>query len=487
MDASGEPSNTAAGDDRAQDGGTADLDDGGDPCVEDRECNDGIFCNGEETCVQSRCRPGTPPCSAGPEANGCTVSCSEGPDGPVCATEAADVDQDGQFSTQCSVQPGQDCNDADETIFVGAEEVCDGVDRDCDGLEDIDEGFALSGTTTRLGSTNGFDKAAAWSEELGVHGVYRFGSDSTANPADQQRFFTIDRDGQASQETFLGTTTTTNSVTAAGHGGFGHAYQASGGTILFQRRGPTGTPILDAVSVDSGARDPAIVATPAGWVVGWVRTTGGAVQLRRLNIEGELEGATPRDVGFAASFGGGPSMVFQDNEITIVHSDADNALHFGRFTTDLLRVGNDVPLGLTGSSAYIAAGAQGFGLVWQETFASATAPSTFAFLDPQGLLVCGPVPVSTHASGDVTDMFGAAVAADGDRFLIAVMGEDRVITLVRVDTTCNVNERRLLLDDSSQFTKGRMELHGGNGFVVAWREPNGVQSYFRRFGPNLCD
>ena len=43
----------------------------------------------------------------------------------------ADLDGDGFLS-------GEDCNDQDAAINGGAEEVCDGVDNDCDG--EIDEG-----------------------------------------------------------------------------------------------------------------------------------------------------------------------------------------------------------------------------------------------------------------------------------------------------------------------------------------------------------
>jgi hypothetical protein len=37
----------------------------------------------------------------------------------------------------------EDCNDADASVFVGAEEVCDGVDQDCNGLVDDGVGKAL--------------------------------------------------------------------------------------------------------------------------------------------------------------------------------------------------------------------------------------------------------------------------------------------------------------------------------------------------------
>ncbi len=50
----------------------------------------------------------------------------------------ADADLDGHGDESCG---GDDCNDADVTVHLGAAESCDGADDDCDGL--IDEGVTL--------------------------------------------------------------------------------------------------------------------------------------------------------------------------------------------------------------------------------------------------------------------------------------------------------------------------------------------------------
>lgn len=48
----------------------------------------------------------------------------------------------------CGVAIGNDCDDYDETIYPNAEEVCDGVDNDCDGLiDDEDDGVVIPDET----------------------------------------------------------------------------------------------------------------------------------------------------------------------------------------------------------------------------------------------------------------------------------------------------------------------------------------------------
>jgi len=97
-------------------------------CAAHGDGNDGLYCNGEETCAPGEpaagpdgCVAGSPPCASS--------SCHESSDTCDCGTEP-DADGDGHDSVACG---GDDCDDDDPNRYPGNAEVCDdGHDEDCD-------------------------------------------------------------------------------------------------------------------------------------------------------------------------------------------------------------------------------------------------------------------------------------------------------------------------------------------------------------------
>ncbi len=129
----GSDKNPATRDSGAGDSGAPDA--GGAVCSTDGDCDDGLYCNGQETCVGQQCQAGTAiTCDDG---IACTIdACSERT--RKCASAPADRDSDGHFDARCKDKTGKvlgdDCDDTDPLRFPGNIETCDpdNKDEDCD-------------------------------------------------------------------------------------------------------------------------------------------------------------------------------------------------------------------------------------------------------------------------------------------------------------------------------------------------------------------
>jgi hypothetical protein len=104
------------------------------PCTSNASCDDGLYCNGQEQCYAGCCAPALDtPCDS---HSACIVdTCTEKT--KKCSSKvvaAEDVDGDGHLAFGCT--GGDDCNDADPTVYTGHAEAFDGKDNDCNGLID---------------------------------------------------------------------------------------------------------------------------------------------------------------------------------------------------------------------------------------------------------------------------------------------------------------------------------------------------------------
>ena len=114
---------------------------------DDTQCLDDDTCNGTE-----RCDPANPEHDERGCVFGASLICDDGDDctddycvDSVCLTRLRDGDGDGHGDEDCEVcdpeteicERGDDCDDADDTVYPTAEEICDdGADNNCDRIRD---------------------------------------------------------------------------------------------------------------------------------------------------------------------------------------------------------------------------------------------------------------------------------------------------------------------------------------------------------------
>jgi len=107
-------------------------------CTEDADCDDGLLCNGGETCNTALGRCQAAASDICDDSDPCTADSCEEETG--CANELIDSDGDMYAAATCTTAGlmGDDCDDVNFSVYPGADELCDGIDNDCDGTVDND-------------------------------------------------------------------------------------------------------------------------------------------------------------------------------------------------------------------------------------------------------------------------------------------------------------------------------------------------------------
>ncbi len=126
-------------------------------------CDDGLYCNGAETCSASGCAAGTAP--ACDDANACTTdACDETV--LTCTHAGRDADGDGHFDRACAPLAGaDDCDDGNPSVRPGVPDLCAGTDDDCDGTVDDD---CIGACDQTCASTTVRSPGGRWSVPFGA-------------------------------------------------------------------------------------------------------------------------------------------------------------------------------------------------------------------------------------------------------------------------------------------------------------------------------
>jgi hypothetical protein len=133
-------------------GVTVDDCSGSELCTDDAGCDDGLACNGAETCVEGTCQAGTP--SVCDDGVSCTVDTCNEPGGDCSYVAYNSLCDDGLYCNgeetcdplaDCQVgtdpcTPGEVCLEDSDICCTPTDEICnDGADNDCDGFTDCSD------------------------------------------------------------------------------------------------------------------------------------------------------------------------------------------------------------------------------------------------------------------------------------------------------------------------------------------------------------
>lgn len=432
-------------------------------CATDADCDNALFCDGQETCREERCIPGAPVVCMGGTA--CVpVACDE--DARMCrATPATgDRDGDGFRAPRPGTAPGapdrcgDDCDDADPAVHPGAAERCNGVDDDCNGVIDDNATLTPTGEAVRVS-----EAAVAPSGPGGVqwtgsrYGVSYWGYDRGRAHV---YFRQVDRSGAPAAEHRQVTTTPND---------------AFGAVLAWNGR------VLGAVWQDR--RDP---------------SGGYEIYFNRLTPEGERLGPDQR-ISFARGFSVNPSIAWTGEEFLLVWQDERDSIGDGSYEIYAQRVDGDGRLiqpnqRLTRDRANseapsVAVNESGAAVAWMDGRSGGRAVWFATFT--RGLARAAP---DRQVSPDDQSAVGAQVVWNRDRWVLAWFDDDESsrdheIWAATRDASGGpqASPRRLTAD--AGFSRYPSLLPLGDRVLVAWADDRDGAQYSlwaRVFGADLA-
>jgi hypothetical protein len=484
----GKPPAHEAGPDAGTDGGTdASASDGG-PDVIVPSCR--------VHCPMGQCVDEASACP-NPSAAHCMVVCNAQGADTHCVLAAKDADGDGHADSACAdvAAKGDDCDDANEHTFPGAAELCDGLDNDCDGLVDLEDGLVASGTSESLGAGAGVTLAFDGSQTYGV--AYR--------TADGTKFRALDLQGKP-----LGEAVPINDYDglpsiAWGGDAFGVASSLHGGAAL-QRISAAGELVGPSIDLSSPSctsfGNTAVARVGLGsWLYFYeCADSDRSVSARRISSEGKVDepvfsiADAPSTIASLAVSGTQLAAVWPRRQ------GADPASFFIEWTrrdATLLKLdtgdqalASDAQPGYAGSPV-IAATPSGYAVAWNERAVDGSEHVWFGEFDREGQMQCGLKDLSlSFPSGREAVTLAQMVSRPGG---VAIVGSAWIndftygLDVIEMRTGCEYVQR-FRVDTKNGFFAPALASSGEHGVLLGWTDSKQLAELKKRvLGAHFCD
>jgi hypothetical protein len=468
-------------------------------CTLDAECDDKDACSGKETCSGGKCVAGTPANCGNPDPAHCIGECVDNAGTATCVVKGKDADGDLHLDMKCTASSltADDCDDNNKGVYTGASEVCDGVDNDCNGKDELEEGTAINGSAADFVKTGDpITPAIAWSPTSKQYGVVW--------AANGIYFARMSANGtMVGSPVQVGTGFPETPRIAWNGTHFGVSWLTAG-KVMFRRVTTAATFPDAAKTISDGASkatDADLAATPTGWMAIWsdIRSnTFGTLYAHIIDATGNPVGVDTQ-VATNAGTNRAPAIASAGTGLIAAQERGTTSLSnsvkiFNMSPTSVVSgekvvSADPLPLGTTAARPAIASTSAGLAMAWSESTAGADKVRYYE-QRTNGQAACSALTLP----GGFPAVVGG-VAARGDARVV-VFGQDSNLSakvqLVRVKADCKspLTQKIADADLPDWISFGVPDLAWSDqSAVVVWIDQSTGNSVLRRWvsGPNLCD
>ncbi len=446
-------------------------------CVADGDCSDGLACNGTEKCTNGACISGTAPC-ANPDPTHCDVVCKEVSGAASCAVQGQDTDHDMHLSSACAANPGDDCDDSNALTHPGQNEVCDGVDHNCNGKLGINDGLALSGSVSNIG-VEGKPRnspSIAWATDKSAYGIAH-ADQSGGNTTEGVYLQMIDQTGAVTLPQKRLTTAPSYGLQLIWGGDqFGLIWNTLAANFATVSSVGVASGFLQFAAAYGGAHVPSFTPLSVARVAGgnWgVLFSESASDFPSRDFVGTVSVTGVQGASVPVSPGGipgSPGSIIVSGSKFVVGYASTSAASVAIWDAALSAA---TPVSVVGQAPVLGSSASGFAVALAPAV-TGNPPQFYAF-GATGTALCGPVNLADSS------FLPAAIVATPEGYLVVSSGALRVQEMLG---NCTLGV--LFTVDAGPAASVGIAA-GNNGYGVVWQDMSAGVPKRRFFGPHYCD